>query len=322
MLYIVIDIGASKVRVGLANAQKIIEKTVIQTPRSGDEYTIANLIVNKIVEKYGNYIDKVEAISIATIGPLDIRRGAVINTSNLPIRSFHLLEPLKSFFKKTVYVVNDAVASAYGEKHYGSLRDHSNLVYITMSTGVGGGVIVDNHLLIGKRGNAHEVGHIVVKYDDELPCGCGGSGHWESYAGGANIPRLARYLALKTRLSSEASIKVINGELSSPEVFNYYRLNDPFAKIVVEEIIKASIAGLATVTNLYDPEIIVIGGPVFLNNIDILYKPMVKGLDKQVVTEKPVVKPSSLGDEAGLYGALAIAIDPPQELLRIQPVHP
>lgn len=321
-MYIVVDIGASKIRIGLATFEKVVEKIVLQTPRVGDEYTIANLIIDKIVEKYGSYIDRVRAISIATIGPLDIRKGAVVNTTNLPIKNFELLEPIKSFFKKPVYVVNDAVASVYGEKQFGSLLDYSNIVYITMSTGIGGGVIVDNHLLIGKMGNAHEVGHIVVKYDDGLPCGCGGRGHWESYAGGANIPKLAQYLASKTKYSSEAYFKAIKNELSPPDLFQYYRFGDYFAKSVVDEIIRVSIAGLATVTNLYDPEIIVIGGPVFLNNIDILYKPLVDGLNEEVVTEKPVVKPSVLRDDAGLYGALAVAINPPEELLKIQPIYP
>lgn len=322
MLYIVADIGASKTRIGLADVEKLRDKFVIQTPRVGDEYSISRLIIDSIVEKYGKYIDMIKAISIATIGPLDIRKGAVINTTNLPIRNFNLLEPIKSFFKKPVYVVNDAVASAYGEYWYGLSRNYSNMVYITMSTGIGGGVIIDDHLLIGKQGNAHEVGHIVVKYDDGLLCGCGAPGHWEAYAGGANIPRLAKHIAMRVESKSDAFFKAINMELNPPELFQYYRLRDPFAKIVVNEIINASIAGFASVINLYDPEILLIGGSVFLNNIDILHKPLIDGLDKQIVTGKPVVKPSSLGDDAGLYGALAVAINPPEHLLKLQPVNP
>lgn len=322
MSYIVVDIGASRTRIGLADVEGLKDKIVMQTPRVGDEYSIAHLIIDKVLERYGGFMNEIRAISIATIGPLDVRKGDVINTTNLPIKSFRILEPIKSFFKKPVYVVNDAVASVYGEYWYGLLRMYSNVVYITMSTGIGGGVIIDDHLLIGKQGNAHEVGHIVVKYDDGLLCGCGARGHWEAYAGGANIPKLAKHIATKTELKSIVSLKAINEELSPPEVFQYYRLGDSFAKLVVNEIISASVAGLASVINLYDPEILLIGGPVFLNNMDVLYKPLVDGIDNLIVTGKPVIKPSCLGEDSGLYGALAIAVNPPEQLLKLQPVHP
>jgi glucokinase len=317
--YIAVDIGATYTRVALGSREGLLDKIVFNTPREGNEYTIAGEIYKAITMHYGKYLDKIRAVGVASIGPLDIRRGRVVNTPNNPIHNFEILEPLREKLGRPVYVLNDAVAGVYGEKYFGEGRGYENLVYITLSTGVGGGVIVDNHLLLGKNGNAHEIGHIVVKYDSRVRCGCGGYGHWEAYAGGANIPRLAEILAGDhPELNTPAKREALEHTLDPPKLFKYYRGGDRFAEIVVGEIIDACIAGLASVINVYDPEMVLIGGSVFLNNIDILYEPMVKGVEKHLVTSKPVIKPTSLGSDVVLYGALALAINPPEHLARIQ----
>lgn len=317
-LYLVVDIGATKTRLGIANDDGILEKRVYPTPVSGDENVFVNLIIHVVKTEFSRYIDRVEAISVATIGPLDLKNGRVVNTPNIPIKNFELLRPLKEHFNKPVYVVNDAVAGVYGEKYFGDARGFSNVVYVTLSTGVGGGVVVDDEVLLGKQGNAHEIGHIVVNYDSNIYCGCGGRGHWESYAGGANIPKLAKYLSSITKFNSEAYYKAVLNGLNAPEVFTYYRLGDPFAKLVVEEIIEACVAGFSTVVNLYDPELVLIGGSVFLNNIDVLFARIVDGVSKNIVTGRPLFKPSKLSDDACLYGALAVAKKPPLKLMLIQ----
>ncbi|OYT38709.1 MAG: glucokinase [Desulfurococcales archaeon ex4484_58] len=317
--FFVVDIGATYTRIGLGSRDKLLDKKIFNTPIHGDEYTIAHRIYEELVKNYGEYLDEVEAIGIATIGPLDIRKGKVINTPNLPIHNFELLEPLRRLFSRPVYVLNDAVASVYGEKTFGLGRDYENIVYVTLSTGVGGGVIVDDHLLIGKMGNAHEIGHIVVNYDSEIKCGCGGFGHWEAYVGGANIPRLAEILANRYKdRETPALIEALNGKLDPPKLFQYYRRGDQFAEIVVKEIIEACIAGFSSIINIYDPELITIGGSLFLNNQDILLKPVIEGISKHLVTSKPLIRPTPLGEDVGLYGALALAINPPPKLLEIQ----
>lgn len=315
----VVDVGATNTRVGIGTRGKILDKKVFRTPRSGGEDAVANAIIKTVEDYYSGFIERVKAIGIASIGPLDIRRGRVVNTPNLPIRNFELLEPLREYFSKPVYVLNDAVAGAYGEYYYGAGKGFSNVVYITMSTGLGGGVIVDNHLLIGKMGNAHEIGHIVVKYDSKVRCGCGGFGHWEAYASGSGIPRLARILADEYKGPvTDAYIETINGVIDAKRLFDYYRRGDLFAKRVVDEVINASIAGLSTVINVYDPEVVTIGGPVFLYNQDILYEPIVKGVSQHLVTVKPLIKPTPLGEDVVLYGALALAVNPPKHLLKLQ----
>jgi len=320
--YIAIDLGATKTRIALCSRDRILEKTVIPTPRSGGSETIAETIVAEIKSKWGNTLSQVRAVGVASIGPLDLRRGRVIKTPNLPFETIELLEPLRRLLSIDVYVVNDAVAAAWGEKHFGAGIGVENLLYVTLSTGVGGGVIVNNHLLLGKQGNAHEIGHLVVDYGSDLKCGCGGYGHWEAYAGGNNLPRVAAWLLSKEPGSYSSSVlaeRIRKGErVSSIDIFSNYRMGDSLARRVVEYLIKATGAGLASAINSYDPELVTIGGGVFLNNVDILLEPIIRETLRNIVTDPPVIKATSLGDDIGLYGALAIAVNPPEELLRLQ----
>jgi len=317
--YIVVDIGATRTRIGLADVDGLKEKIVFDTPRVGDEYTIAEMIYRIASRSYRGLMDRVKAVSVATIGPLDLRRGRVVNTPNIPIHRIELLSPLRRLFNKPVYVVNDAVAAVYGEKYYGYGVDYRNIVYITLSTGVGGGVIVDDHLLLGKSGNAHEIGHIVVDFKSNVKCGCGGYGHWEAFAGGANIPRLAKIMAEEySGVDTEAWRKASKGELDPPTLFKLYREGDRFAEIVVNTIIKACIAGFSSTINIYDPELITIGGSIYLNNEDIFYNRIIEGVRSNIVTEPPVIKTTKLREDIVLYGALAIAVNPPKHLIDFQ----
>lgn len=320
-LYIAVDLGASKTRIALCSRDSVIEKIVEPTPKTGDENTIAEFIWKNVSQRFGSKLDRVKAIGVASIGPLDIEKGRVVNTPNLSFREIRLLEPLAEFSKRQVFVANDAVAAAWGEKHYGLGRGFRNIIYLTLSTGVGAGVIVDDHLLIGKKGNAHEVGHIVVDFNSELECGCGGRGHWEAYAGGKNLPKVALWISSKYELKTPLYEYLIkNPSASAKEIFKYYRDGDPLAQRVVDLFVRASRAGLASIINSYDPDILILGGGVLLNNSDILLEKLLTGIKSDLVTSMPIVKVTEFGDDVGLYGALALATYPPEELLRVQHV--
>ncbi|WP_448577307.1 ROK family protein [Thermosphaera sp.] len=319
--YLAVDLGASKTRIAVCSKDTIVEKTVEITPKQGDEYTIARFIWETVRKRFPTYIENIEAVGVASIGPLDIKKGIAVNPTNLPFKEIKLLEPLTTYFGTRVLVANDAVAAAWGEKNYGLGKPFKNIVYLTLSTGVGAGVIVDNHLLIGKEGNAHEVGHIIIDFNSELECGCGGRGHWEAFAGGINIPRVAKLLASKHKISSELfEFLLKHPEATAKDVFEYCRRGDRLGMLVVDLYVKASRAGIASIINTYDPELLVLGGGVFLNNQDILFEKIVSGLENDVVTSMPVIKPTAFGDDVGLYGALALAANPPRELLEVQGV--
>jgi glucokinase len=313
-IHLAVDVGATWTRIALAENEVFTKRVVFRTPREGGRLSVAEGIISFMEREFKTYLPALESVGVGTIGPLDVKRGKVVNTPNLPVGSFELRRPLEEYLGKPVYVINDAVAGAIAEKYYGDGRGLENIVYVTISTGVGGGVIVDGRVLLGKDGNAHEIGHIVVKYDSEVKCGCGGYGHWEAYAGGANIPRLARYIAEKntsTALNSNVGRRALEGVLEPREIFEAARAGDLFSRLVVDEIVKASVAGFASVINVYDPELISIGGSVFLNNTDLLYEPIVKGVGKSIVNRQPTIKPTLFKEDAVLYGALALAVYKP-----------
>lgn len=318
------DVGATNLRVGLFTADGCLIKSVTtKTPREGGVDVVATFIyqlASDILKSVGIGTSEVSAIGVGSIGPLDIKVGDVVNAPNPPIRRFRLRRPLMELFNTdNVYVVNDCVAAVWGEKFFGAGRGRSNLVYLTISTGLGCGAIVNDELLLGKDGNAHEVGHVVVDYRG-IECNCGGLGHWEGYVSGRGLPKFVAYYVKSLGINECESklIKLIDaGELTSELFFKLVREGDKLAVKVVEELCRVNAAGLASVINVYDPELITIGGSVALNNYDLIIEPALKYLSKYVLNRPPEIMPTPLGHNAVLVGAATTAIKPPRNLLRI-----
>ncbi len=317
---VAVDVGATNLRVGIFDlSASLLKVKNVRTPRSGGQDAVADTIIEiteDLLESSG--IKEVVGIGVGTIGPLNIREGIVVNTPNNPIRTFRLKEPLQEYFKTPTYVVNDCVAAVWGEYNAGAGRGVNNVVYITLSTGIGAGVIVDRHLLLGKDGNAHEVGHITINYKYRIRCGCGGIGHWEAMASGANIPRFARELAREwVETETPALIRAREGSLTPEELFKYWRLGDGFATHVVSELIEINAAGLGCVINVYDPEVITLGGSVAINNADFIGQ-VIENVHKYATNRLPKIMITPLGNNIVLIGAAYLVLNTPEELLRIQ----
>jgi glucokinase len=256
-----------------------------------------------------------EGIGIASIGPLDLKKGGMAKPTNLPYDFVPLVGPLSDEFGAAAVLVNDAKAAAWGEKIYGAGKDHENMVFVTISTGIGGGAIVDGHLMIGKDGNASEVGHAVVDPQGKLTCGpgCGKRGHWESYCSGRNIPNFANLLAKEeVARRGRSDLKAIIDEgyklPNAAQVFHFATKKDWFAREVVRKIGVFNAMGIANVTNLYDPSLITLGGGVALNNPAQILGYIKKLTPKYTMNRLPEIKITSLGDDAGLLGALSLAL--------------
>ncbi len=308
-----VDVGATRLRVGFFSRDgHLLARAEARTPSQGGRGSVAKAVAELIesLAVEGGFA----AVGVGTIGPLDVYTGRVVGTPNAGVRSFDLKEPLEERFGVPVYVVNDATAAAWGEFKGGAGVGKLNVVYVTLSTGVGVGAVVDGNLLIGKSGNAVEAGHIVINYRGVV-CGCGGVGHWEAYAGGSAIPRLARAIALEESWDSETAERAVRGEIGTPEIFRLWRLGDPFAVRVINEVIEATAAGLANVINVFDPEVVAVGGSVALKNRDFLRK-VIEVVPKYALLDVPPIVEASFGDDAVLYGAAWVAIDPPPTLLK------
>ncbi len=323
-LFLGIDVGATWTRLAVHDGSSILRKVVFKTPREEDEYAIVNTIIERIRSELRDFIDRVAAVGIGSIGPLDLRKGIIIGAPNIPAKRIELAVPIMEELKKPVYLANDCVAAVWGEKLFGAGKGYENVVYVTISTGIGGGMIVNGSLLLGKMGNGHEIGHMVVDIERRLRCNCGGYGHWEAYCSGANIPRFASYIIERVPSTSEyRSSKLYKlweeGRIRSEDVFALAREGDSLARLVVNEITKFNVAGFENVVNIYDPEIVIIGGSVALNNIDLVVEPVKQVIEsgKGLITAPPRVVPTPLGGDAVLLGAVAIAMEPPPQLARM-----
>ncbi len=314
-LHIGVDIGATFIRAGLFSHEgELLKKIKSPFPRSGFEEYLKNLII----DLSGGELSRIAGVGVGSIGPLDLSTGSVPRAPNAPIKSFRIVDPLRELGLRVV-LANDAVAAAWGEHILGLARGYRNILYVTISTGIGGGVIVDGNLLIGKDGNAHEIGHLVVDYSSNIRCGCGGYGHWEGIASGINIPRsFSQYVSregLCGSFKSPLCQRLLEGSLETREIFEQYARGDPIAiKYVDEYLMLVNSAGIASTINAYDPEILIMGGSVALNNKEAFAKGLDRYLDKYITVRKPVIRFTEFGDDVGIYGAAALSIKPPESL--------
>ncbi|MFZ8838515.1 MAG: ATP-dependent glucokinase [Pyrobaculum sp.] len=289
-LYLGIDVGATWTRALLIDELgRVINRVKIKTSANPVED------VAKAVAGW-----PFDAVGVGSIGPLDLKTGWVVNAPNSPSRRFPLVEPLKRF-GKPIAVANDCVAAVWGE--YVFRHPVENLVYVTLSTGLGIGAIVNGVLLLGKDGNAHELGHAVIDFRSGRRCGCNGRGHLEAFVGGANMPGFYQ------EVTGEPSIE-------PAEIFRRYRQGHERAREFVELWLDAVAAGVATIAAAYDPELLLIGGSVALNNWDIIAGKLPERLKEYLGVREPAIAQASFGDDEVAVGAAALAHRTPETLRR------
>lgn len=255
--------------------------------------------------------EEICAIGIGSIGPLELSTGRIVNTPNLPFKDIPVVNPISEAFGVPVKLLNDCCAAALGEHLYGAGRSVENLVYITFSTGLGGGAIVDGHLLQGKDGNAHEIGHLTIDPDSELVCGCGGRGHWEAYSSGANIPKYAEWLIQRSEAQNRFKHVIEKNRAlgSAEEIFSKAYKGDVLASWIVEKIGEVNAIGFSDVINVYDPELITVGGSIAIENPDLILKPVLNNVSRHTINRIPKIMITPLLRDTVLYGALALAMD-------------
>ncbi len=314
-----VDVGASRLRVGLYSIDeaRLVAKKMAPTPRSGDRMAVARRIVElaeSLFQERG-FTGDLEGVGVSSIGPLDLARGEIVGTPNNPLRPFPMRDPLEKRFRTRVRIANDCVAAVWGEKVLGEGGRYTDLAYITISSGIGGGFIVSNRLIEGRRGNAHEVGHLVVEVDSNLRCGCGGRGHWEALASGSALPRLATLHAAGWRGPMTPALELARrGSLDPPLLYKLAREGDKFALSVVRRTNRYHAAGLAGVIAAYDPEVIFMGGSVFLENQDLILPDVVSLLeDYSLYRKPPPLRPATFGHDAPLMGAIGLVLYPPED---------
>lgn len=305
-----VDLGASKVRAVVADgAADALARDQRETPRGPNGASVVAVVldlVRSVCEGAGIVPAELEATTVATTGPLDLVTGTVVGPANLPgIERIRLRDPLVDLVGEgTVELLNDATAGAIGERFYADTPPE-DLVYLSLSTGIGAGVCVDGRVLSGRNGNAGEVGHLVVDPEGRRTCGCGHTGHWEAYCSGANIPDYAR--DLHEAGAAETSLPLTEPGFGAADVFAGAG-EDHLADLVVDEMARWNAIGLANVVHAYAPAVVTIGGAVALRNTGLVVDPVRERLPDQVIGDVPEVGTASLGDDAVVMGAIAHAV--------------
>ncbi|MDV2481093.1 ROK family protein [Methanoculleus sp. Wushi-C6] len=302
---IAVDLGATNLRAALVGSDATIPAHVaVPTPTAGSGGAVITAeIIARIEALLASPEGKdVAAIGVASAGPLDLGRGWVTNSPNIAFPVVEITGPLAGRFDLPVALINDARAGVLGERWAGAARGSDNVVYITLSTGLGGGAVVNGRLLLGADGNAGEIGHIPVETCYNLTCGCGYKGHWEAYASGKNVPG---FFAAWREATGAGSVAF--DASSTRAIFAAAREEDPVALAFMEALGQVNARGVSAVVVAYNPDVIVLDGPIARYHGDLVIRHMEPYIDRYLALPRIVV--SSLAGQAPLLGAAAYALE-------------
>lgn len=294
-----IDIGGTFIKIGKfifnKNEPLLIEKYEIKTIIDNNPSKIIKQICDFVNDNLKE--DTLSGIGICVPGP--VLNGKVLGAQNILWKEVNLKEILKKIYPKIVVTIaNDANAALYGEWKYSNYKDDSSAVLITLGTGVGGGIVIDNKLLQGENGSAGELGHIKIFPFGGRMCTCGRSGCLETYVSATGIVREA----LEQR---QGKLTILNNysNLTSKIIFDCAKDKDYVASCVVDNIAYFLAIGISNICDIIDPKLIIIGGGVSKAG-DFLIDKVKKHFEKLVFysIKKVEIKCAELYNDAGIYG--------------------
>ncbi len=307
--YAGVDLGATNVRAVVGEADgTVVARDRRKTPTGPSGDAVSGTVTRSVLaaaEAAGIAPHDIVACGVGSAGPLDSDAGAVVDSPNFAeqIDSVPLVDPLEDLLDAPVTLHNDAVAGVIGERFYAT-DPVENMVYLTISSGIGAGAIVDGTVLSGVDGNAAEVGHWVIE-PGGLTCGCGSDGHWEAYCAGSNLPSHARHLHEEEGVPTELPLD--SPTFSAADLFAAAG-NDPLSDRVIDTCARYNARGIVNLVHAYAPELVVIGGAVARNNPEQVIEPLRERVPDLVMTNVPEIRLTALGEEPVLRGALAAVL--------------
>lgn len=312
--YIGVDLGGTKIYTAICNELgEIFNEEVIATEVDKGPEQIVDKIINSIKKVSKNIkAEEVKAIGIGSPGPLNIKEGLIVSPPNLPIRNFNIVDKIKSEFKLPTFLDNDANAATLGEYIFGAGKGTENMIYITASTGVGGGAILNGKIYRGSTSNALEIGHTTISRDGRV-CGCGNRGCVESMSSGIYIEKMANDL-----IGEEKETTLKNYEkITAKEVFTEAAKGDQVSNYILSETLSYLGMAVANCANIFDPDKIIIGGGITKGGSIVLGKinEEVKNRSLEPIYKNCKIEKAQLGDQAGVIGAVALAMVEYQSLI-------
>ena len=310
-----LDVGGTKIAGGVVTEGALCRRIVMPTPREEHQERVVDALCEVVAELRLSHPD-VAAIGVGAAGMVEWPQGRIRWAPNNVYRELDLREVLVEATGLPVVVDNDGNAMAWGEYRLGvgkgtPLRD---VVCLTIGTGVGGGIILDGKMYRGRTGIGAEVGHIVVDPNSGARCGCGSVGCLEALASGTALERLGREAVCWEPEGALAEISRTNGPLTGAAVSACALSGDPTAIALLARIGYWLGIGIANLVNLFEPEVVVVGGGLGGTGNKLLFGPARSTFESYLFGRRhrrdvPSIVPALLGADAGLMGAAAIALE-------------
>lgn len=307
MLKIGIDLGGTNIAAGVVDEHgRIIAKQSTPTLASRDAgEIIADMarLCEQVTHKAGYTMNNIKSVGIGIPGTVDNESGRVIYTCNVPMENTPLRQLLGEYINKPIALENDANAAALGE-YIVNGNGAKSFVFITLGTGVGGGVILDGKVYRGFNGAGGELGHMTL-VSNGYQCGCGKRGCWESYA---SVRALVRQTKAEMEKSPESMMHKIAseyGKVSGRTAFEAAKMGDEAADRVVKNYLCYVADGITSIVNIFQPEKVLIGGGISHEG-DYLLKPVrefVNKYDYNRYMPRTKIEISTLFNDAGIIGA-------------------
>lgn len=315
MYNIGIDLGGTNIKVGVVNDDfKIVGKSNIKTdlPRPAEE--IADSIAKGVelaCKEAGIDVKDINSIGIGTPGVADRNTGVVLYSCNLGFNNTDLGGLLKHRLGTDIYVENDANVAAYGEVLGGAAKGYKDVVVITLGTGVGGGIIIGGKIYTGFNFCGAELGHVVIEYNGRQ-CNCGRKGCWEAYSSATALVKMTKE---KMEVAKDSEMwKMCDGNIENATArtaFDARRAGDKAGYEVVDQYVDYLVCGLVNMINIFQPEVITIGGGIS-NERDYLINLINEKVEREQYTrdgsKKTKIMIAKLRNDAGIIGAAALGL--------------
>lgn len=313
--FICLDIGGTKVLGAIFNNKReIVYRIKKKTKADGDdaqniENTIISL-VEELVEGFKISLDDVAAIAAGAPGVINIEKGVVLFSPNLPWRNYEIKKAIEEKFHVPFFIGNDVNVGVYGEWKYGAAKDLKQVVGLFVGTGMGAGLILDGKLFTGYQDKGAECGHMIL--DPEGPkCNCGQRGCLEAFSSKQGISDYIRTQAQRDRATSMEKA-VAKGVFKSKALKAAYEEGDEVAIEAIDRACHYLAIGIGNLINTFSPEMVVLGGGVMEAMNEVFMEKILKEVDRYCmpsIRDTVAIKAAALGDDSILYGALAMIDD-------------
>lgn len=315
MYRIGIDLGGTNIAAGLVDENmNIVEKQSVPTlAQRAPELIVDDMaaLCRRVAAAKGVSVTDIASVGVASPGIANDRSGCIEYANNLPFRKFPLAALLHERLGNStgVHIANDANAAAWGEAVAGAAKGTTDSVMITLGTGVGGGVIINNQILTGFNNAGAELGHIVIAADGRQ-CSCGRLGCWEAYSSATALINMTREKLEECRLKGRHTliedIARERGKISGRTACDAMRAGDESAAEVFRMYVHYLACGLVNIVNIFQPEVISLGGGIS-NEGDFLLKPLIPMVRKEQygggIVSETEIRIAKLGNDAGIVGA-------------------